>query len=36
MGEGGVAATAIRNELCAKDPRWREATREMVEAGEGS
>ncbi|MEA3080654.1 MAG: thioredoxin reductase [Sphingomonadales bacterium] len=36
MGEGGVAATAIRNDLCAKDPRWREATREMVEAGEGS
>lgn len=23
MGEGGVAATAIRNDLCAKDPRWR-------------
>ena len=23
MGEGGVAATTIRNDLCAKDPRWR-------------
>lgn len=23
MGEGGVAATAIRNDLCAKGPRWR-------------
>ena len=23
MGEGGVAATAIRNDLCARDPRWR-------------
>jgi thioredoxin reductase (NADPH) len=24
MGQGGVAATTIRNDLCAKDPRWRE------------
>ena len=24
MGEGGVAATTIRNDLCAKEPRWRE------------
>ena len=24
MGEGGVAATTIRNDLCAKQPRWRE------------
>jgi thioredoxin reductase (NADPH) len=23
MGEGGVAATTIRNDLCAKEPRWR-------------
>ena len=23
MGEGGVAATTIRNDLCADDPRWR-------------
>ena len=23
MGEGGVAATAIRNDLCSRDPRWR-------------
>ena len=24
MGEGGVAATTIRNDLCAKQPLWRE------------
>jgi Thioredoxin reductase len=24
MGEGGVAATTIRNDLCADEPRWRE------------
>ena len=36
MGEGGVAATTIRNDLCADTPRWREATREMEEAEEGS
>ena len=30
MGEGGVAATAIRNDLCAKGPRWR-APAEQVE-----
>jgi thioredoxin reductase (NADPH) len=24
MGEGGVAATTIRNDLCAKAPRWRD------------
>jgi thioredoxin reductase (NADPH) len=36
MGEGGVAATTIRNDLCTHKPRWREATREMEEAGEGS
>ena len=23
MGEGGVAATTIRNDLCSKEPRWR-------------
>ena len=23
MGEGGVAATTIRNDLCAREPRWR-------------
>ena len=27
MGEGGVAATTIRNDLCAKEPRWREPRR---------
>jgi thioredoxin reductase (NADPH) len=36
MGEGGVAATTIRNDLCAGGPRWREPTREMEEAGAGS
>jgi thioredoxin reductase (NADPH) len=36
MGEGGVAATTIRNDLCAKEPRWREPKREMEEAGSGS
>jgi thioredoxin reductase (NADPH) len=25
MGQGGVAATTIRNDLCAKEPRWRGA-----------
>ena len=36
MGEGGVAATTIRNDLCADEPRWREATLEMEQAAEGS
>ncbi len=36
MGEGGVAATTIRNDLCAKEPRWREPTQELEEAGEGT
>jgi thioredoxin reductase (NADPH) len=36
MGEGGVAATTIRNDLCKDEPRWREPTVEMEEAGEGS
>jgi thioredoxin reductase (NADPH) len=36
MGEGGVAATTIRNDLCGKQPRWREPTRVMEEAEEGS
>jgi thioredoxin reductase (NADPH) len=33
MGEGGVAATTIRNDLCAKEPRWREPVRELDEVG---
>ena len=33
MGQGGVAATTIRNDLCAKDPRWRE---QVQEAASGS
>ena len=36
MGEGGVAATTIRNDLCAFEPRWREPVQEMEKAGEGS
>jgi len=33
MGEGGVAATTIRNDLCAREPRWREPALEEAEAG---
>jgi thioredoxin reductase (NADPH) len=36
MGEGGVAATTIRNDLCASEPRWREPAREPVKAEDGS
>ena len=36
MGEGGVAATTIRNDLCAQHPLWREPTTEMEEAESGS
>jgi thioredoxin reductase (NADPH) len=36
MGEGGVAATTIRNDLCAREPRWRETTEESEKAEEGS
>jgi thioredoxin reductase (NADPH) len=36
MGEGGVAATTIRNDLCAQIPRWREPIAEMREAESGS
>ena len=36
MGEGGVAATTIRNDLCAKDPRWREPAEQMERAESGS
>jgi thioredoxin reductase (NADPH) len=36
MGEGGVAATTIRNDLARQEPRWREPAREMEEAEEGS
>ena len=36
MGEGGVAATTIRNDLCATGPRLRERTEAMEEAAEGS
>jgi len=36
MGEGGVAATTIRNDLCAKEPRWRQSVEEAEEAASGS
>jgi thioredoxin reductase (NADPH) len=36
MGEGGVAATTIRNDLCAAEPRWREPVQVMEDAGEGA
>ena len=36
MGEGGVAATTIRNDLHNREPRWREPVEEMQEAGSGS
>jgi thioredoxin reductase (NADPH) len=36
MGQGGVAATTIRNDLCAQQPRWRGRVQEMQEAGSGS
>jgi thioredoxin reductase (NADPH) len=32
MGQGGVAATTIRNDLCADRPRWREAVTAQQEA----
>jgi len=35
MGQGGVAATTIRNDLCAQRPRWREPVEMMAEAGDG-
>jgi len=36
MGEGGVAATTIRNDLCAKQPRLRERVEDEEEAASGS
>jgi thioredoxin reductase (NADPH) len=36
MGEGGVAATTIRNDLCAREPRWRESPEELEKAEGGS
>ena len=36
MGEGGVAATTIRNDLCAREPRWREPVQQLVDAEDGS
>jgi thioredoxin reductase (NADPH) len=36
MGEGGVAATTIRNDLCADQPRWREPVQQLVDAEDGT
>ena len=36
MGEGGVAATTIRNDLCKKQPRWREPRQELGDAEDGT
>jgi thioredoxin reductase (NADPH) len=36
MGQGGVAATTIRNDLCAQLPRWREPLAELQETKSGS
>jgi len=36
MGEGGVAATTIRNDLSAEKPRWREPLQVMEDAGDGA
>ena len=36
MGEGGVAATTIRNDLCAKAPRLREKVQQLEDAEGGS
>jgi thioredoxin reductase (NADPH) len=36
MGQGGVAATTIRNDLCAQKPRWRQPVGEMLKAESGS
>ena len=36
MGEGGVAATTIRNDLYAQEPRWRELPDEMRKGESGS
>jgi thioredoxin reductase (NADPH) len=36
MGEGGVAATSIRNDLCTQQPRWREPLEQLEEAESGS
>ncbi len=36
MGEGGVAATTIRNDLCDQHPRWREPIDILEEAETGS
>jgi thioredoxin reductase (NADPH) len=36
MGEGGVAATTIRNDLCSQEPRWRARRQELVDAEDGT
>jgi hypothetical protein len=36
MGEGGVVATTIRNDLCMKAPRLREKVEQLEDAETGS
>ncbi len=36
MGQGGVAATTIRNHLFEREPRWRDPVREMQQAESGT
>src|SRR5438270_201849 len=36
MGEGGVAATTIRNDMSAAEPRRREPVQQMIDAEDGS
>ena len=36
MGEGGVAATTIRNDLCNEEARWREPANNLVDAESGA
>jgi thioredoxin reductase (NADPH) len=36
MGEGGVAATTIRNDLCASEPLWRQPVPGLVDAEDGT
>jgi thioredoxin reductase (NADPH) len=36
MGQGGVAATTIRNDLCAHRPMWREPVQQLVDGEDGT
>ena len=35
MGEGGVAATTIRNDLCTEEPRWRQRAQPPADTKDG-